>query len=55
MYAIRSYYVENEKQLEKLTSIFAKKNISVLAISALTGSGIDALKQYVAETLEEVV
>jgi len=45
--------VEDEKQLEKLASIFAKKNISVLAISALTGSGIDALKQYVAETLEE--
>ena len=45
--------VEDEKQLEKLTSIFAKKNISVLAISALTGSGIDALKQYVTEKLEE--
>ena len=45
--------VEDEKQLEKLVSIFAKKKISVLAISALTGSGIDALKQYVAETLEE--
>jgi len=45
--------VEDEKQLEKLASIFAKKNISVLAISALTGSGIDALKQYVTETLEE--
>jgi len=44
--------VEDEKQLEKLASIFAKKNISVLAISALTGSGIDALKQYVTETLE---
>ena len=33
--------------------IFKNMDISVLAISALTGSGIDALKQYVATTLEE--
>lgn len=41
------------KQFKKLATIFATKNISVLAISALTGSGIDALKQYLAETLAE--
>jgi GTP-binding protein len=40
-------------QLESLVSTFANKNISVLAISALTGSGIGALKQYLAETLED--
>jgi len=45
--------LENENQFENLVTIFADKNISVLAISALTGSGIDALKQYLAETLEE--
>jgi GTP-binding protein len=45
--------LEEEKQIEKLATIFADKNISVLAISALTGSGIDALKQYLIETLEE--
>ena len=40
-------------QLEKLITIFSNKDISVLAISALTGSGIDNLKQYLAETLED--
>ncbi len=45
--------LKDEKQFENLTAIFGAKNISVLAISALTGSGIDALKQYLVETLEE--
>ena len=40
-------------ELEKLITTFANKDISVLAISALTGSGIDTLKQYLAETLED--
>lgn len=40
-------------KLAKLEGIFANKNISVLAISALTGSGIDPLKQFLAETLED--
>jgi GTP-binding protein len=42
----------NADQLEKIDRIFTKKNIAVLAISALTGSGIDALKEYLAQTLE---
>ncbi len=45
----------DKKQFEELVTIFENKNISVLAISALTGSGIDALKQYLVETLEERV
>jgi GTP-binding protein len=45
--------LDNEKQLKKRKSLFAEKGISVLAISALTGSGIEALKRYVSETLEE--
>jgi len=45
--------LDDAEQFEKLLKIFANKNISVLAISALTGSGIDALKQYLVETLEE--
>ena len=45
--------LDNGEQLKKRKSLFAEKGISVLAISALTGSGIEALKQYVAETLEE--
>ena len=45
--------LDDAGQFKKLEAIFAKKNISVLAISALTGSGINALKQYLAEILEE--
>ena len=45
--------LDSGKQLKKLKTLFAEKGISVLAISALTGSGIEALKQCVAETLEE--
>ncbi|UCD65544.1 MAG: GTPase ObgE [Deltaproteobacteria bacterium] len=44
--------LEDEKQIDKLVTKFADRNISVLALSALTGSGIDALKQYLVETLE---
>jgi GTP-binding protein len=45
--------LDNEKQLKKRKSLFAEKGISVLAISALTGSGIEALQRYMAEILEE--
>ena len=44
--------LEDQGQFEKLVKIFSKKDVSVLAISALTGSGIDALKKYLAKTLE---
>lgn len=47
--------LENQQQLENIVGIFADKNINVLAISALTGSGIDALKKYLAETLESEI
>ena len=39
------------EQIEKIRLVFAEKGISVLAISALAGSGIDELKQYLAEIL----
>jgi len=45
--------LEDSKQFKELVKFFKNKNISVLAISALTGSGIDALKQYLVESLEE--
>ncbi|MFC1827570.1 GTPase ObgE [Thermodesulfobacteriota bacterium] len=45
--------LEDKSQFKKLVNIFKRKDISVLAISALTGSGIDALKKYVVETLED--
>ena len=45
--------LEDTSQFEKLVKIFNNKDISVLAISALTGSGIDALKKYLVETLED--
>ena len=45
--------LEDESQFKKLHKIFQKKDISVLAISALTGSGIDALKEHLAETLDD--
>jgi len=44
--------LENADQLEKIGKIFTKKSIAVLAISALTGSGIDTLKEYLVQTLE---
>ena len=47
--------LEDKAQFEKLVKIFSNKDISVLAISALTGSGIDDLKIYLAETLEDEV
>jgi GTP-binding protein len=46
--------LEDEKQFEKLVKIFNNMDISVLAISALTGSGIDALKEHLFETLEDL-
>jgi GTP-binding protein len=37
--------LEDEQQIIKIQKVFEEKGISVLAISALTGSGIDALKE----------
>ena len=45
--------LDDAEQLEKIVTVFANKNVSVLAISALSGSGIGVLKQYLADTLEE--
>ena len=45
--------LQNKEQLKTLEKFFAEQGISVLAISALTGSGIEALKQYIARILEE--
>ena len=45
--------LEDKSQFKKLVKIFNNKDISVLAISALTGSGIDALKKHLFETLED--
>jgi len=46
--------LEDKSQFEKLHKIFKNKDVSVLAISALTGSGIDTLKEYLVETLEDL-
>jgi GTP-binding protein len=43
--------VSDTKQVEKIRAVFDEKGISILAISALAGSGIDELKQYLVETL----
>ena len=45
--------LEDEKQLKKLITFLAHKSIAVLAISALTGSGVKTLKQYLVEILEK--
>jgi GTP-binding protein len=42
-------------QPEKLQMIFSKRDISSLAISALTGSGVDELKQLLVETIEREI
>ena len=44
--------LEDADSLRKIGRIFAEKNIAFLAISALTGSGITYLKEYLAQTLE---
>ncbi len=44
---------ENSENIEKLQKRFADMSISTLAISALTGSGIDALKDFLIDTLED--
>jgi GTP-binding protein len=44
--------LKDKDQLEKIGRIFEQKNIAVLAISALAGSGIAALKEYLVLTLE---
>ena len=44
---------EDKKHFEKLLKVFKNKGVSVLAISALTGSGIDALKEYLVEILDD--
>lgn len=45
--------LEDGEQLEKIIAVFSDLDITVLAISALTGSGIDELKEYMVTTLEE--
>ncbi|MBW2466670.1 MAG: GTPase ObgE [Deltaproteobacteria bacterium] len=45
--------LEDRSKLEKIVNTFKNKDLSILAISALTGSGIDALKKYLVETLED--
>jgi GTP-binding protein len=45
--------LENTKQLEMVKKTLEARSISVLAISALTGSGIDALKEYLINTFED--
>jgi GTP-binding protein len=44
--------LENAGQLEKIGRIFEQRKIAVLAISALNGSGIETLKEYLVQTLE---
>jgi len=44
--------LEDAGQLKKIEDIFIQKNIAVMAISALTGSGIQTLKEYLVRTLE---
>jgi len=48
----KSDLVEDRKKIEKITGLLKNKDISILAISALTGSGIDALKNCLLKTLE---
>jgi GTP-binding protein len=43
----------DKEHYKKLVTIFTGKKLAVLAISALTGEGIDQLTQYLANTLEE--
>ena len=47
--------LEDEDHLKKISSAFAQKNLTFLAISALTGTGINALKEYLVQTLESVI
>jgi len=44
--------LEDADQLGKIGRIFEQKNIAFLAISALTGSGIETLKEYLVQSLE---
>ena len=45
--------LDQDDSRDRIVALFAAKNISVLAISALTGSGIETLKQYLVKTLED--
>ena len=45
--------LEDKNHFEKLLNIFDNKDVSVLAISALTGSGIHELKKYLVKVLEQ--
>ena len=45
--------LEDKSHFEKLLKIFDNKDVSVLAISALTGSGIHELKKYLVKVLEQ--
>lgn len=44
--------LEDAGRLDKIGRVFAEKNLTVLAISALTGSGIVTLKEYLVQTFE---
>lgn len=44
---------ESSEELEQLLDFFQKKNMSPVAISALKGDGIEALKEKLAEIFEE--
>ena len=43
--------LSDTQKIEKIRAVFVEKGISILAISALAGSGIDELKRYLVETL----
>ena len=44
--------LEDAGRLDKIGRVFTEKNLTVLAISALTGSGIVTLKEYLVQTFE---
>ena len=45
--------LKDDQQIKKLKTIFEGESFSVLAISALTGSGIDALKEHLFDILAD--
>jgi GTP-binding protein len=47
--------IDEPDRLEKLNEIFSKKGLNVLNISALTGDGVDELKDVLLHTVEEEI
>ncbi|MBE9519917.1 MAG: 50S ribosome-binding GTPase, partial [Proteobacteria bacterium] len=47
--------IEDPDQLARLNEIFMKKGIKVLNISAMTGDGIEELKELLLQTIEEEI